>query len=151
MTVEQKVCVDVSLAVKWVVPEPDSPAADALLADWQQRELRMIAPRLFSAEVDSVIRKKVAVRGELTEEEGETAFAAVCRLPVSLVWHPAQRERAWQLAKEPDRTTVYDTTYLATAELFGCEFWTADEKLYNAVKDRLSYVRCIAELTPTSD
>ena len=44
---------------------------------------------------------------------------------------PGQRQRAWEIATDFGFATVYDATYLALAELQGCEFWTADERLFN--------------------
>ena len=54
---------------------------------------------------------------------------------------PGQRQRAWEIATDFGFATVYDATYLALAELRGCEFWTADERLVNQVKDTLSFVK----------
>jgi len=41
--------------------------------------------------------------------------------------------------------TVYDSLYLALAEASSLELVTADSKLYNAVKDRLHFVRLLSE------
>ena len=46
--------------------------------------------------------------------------------------------------------TFYDSTYLALAEHLGCEFWTADGRFYNAVKDSLSFVKWLAHYQPLS-
>jgi predicted nucleic acid-binding protein len=51
------------------------------------------------------------------------------------------RERAWEIATAFGFATVYDATYLALAELRGCEFWTADERLFNQVTDKLFFVK----------
>jgi predicted nucleic acid-binding protein len=34
---------------------------------------------------------------------------------------------------------------LSLAEEAGCEFWTADQKLYNAVKDRMPFVKWLGD------
>jgi predicted nucleic acid-binding protein len=52
-----------------------------------------------------------------------------------------QRQRAWEVAAVYGFATVYDATYLALAELRGCEFWTADERLFQRVKDTLTFVK----------
>ncbi|MBC8099768.1 MAG: type II toxin-antitoxin system VapC family toxin [Armatimonadetes bacterium] len=41
--------------------------------------------------------------------------------------------RAYELAEQLSLPTAYDAQYLAVAEHLGCDFWTADERLYNAV------------------
>lgn len=38
-------------------------------------------------------------------------------------------------------STIHDAHYLALAQTLDCEFWTADERLYNAVRDQLPWVR----------
>jgi predicted nucleic acid-binding protein len=54
-------------------------------------------------------------------------------------------ERAWQLATEFGRPTAYDTHYLALAEHLGCPFWTADQRLFNAVSDKLEWVHFLGD------
>ena len=50
------------------------------------------------------------------------------------------------LATRFNRPTAYDAKYLALAEMMNCEFWTADERLFNAVRDELSWVRWLGQL-----
>ncbi|MBI3942280.1 MAG: type II toxin-antitoxin system VapC family toxin [Chloroflexi bacterium] len=52
---------------------------------------------------------------------------------------------AWDLAQTLNRPRAYDTAYLALAQMQQCDFWTADEKLYNATKAHLPWVRWIGE------
>jgi predicted nucleic acid-binding protein len=48
--------------------------------------------------------------------------------------------RGLALATQFNRPTAYDAQYLAVAERLGCDFWTADERLYNAVNTQLAWV-----------
>ncbi len=57
---ESCVCVDASLVVKWLVDEPDSHRALALLEEWIVQGTRLIAPSLLDYEVGSVLRKLAA-------------------------------------------------------------------------------------------
>jgi len=145
MSQPKEVCVDASLAVKWVVKESYDEEALALLEKWRIGKVELIAPAFFEVEVDSIIRKKVAVRKTLTESEGDAAFELLRHLPIKIQSLPNQRQRAWELAKELAQSTIYDTTYLALAELSGCEFWTADKRLYNSVKNKLHFVKWLGE------
>ena len=52
--------------------------------------------------------------------------------------------RILELASQFKLPARYDAHYLALAEREQCEFWTADERLYNSVKDQLSWVRFMA-------
>src|SRR3954451_12271711 len=125
MTPRAEVCVDAGLAVKAVVDEPDSDRVDALFEEWAMAHMRVIAPAFFEAEADSILRKKAVLRQELTSEEAEGAFLDLQALPIEQLSLPAQRQRAWEIACEFGFPTVYDATYLALADLRGCEFWTA--------------------------
>jgi predicted nucleic acid-binding protein len=134
------ICIDASLALKLVLAEPDSPAARCLWAEWEEQEVDVVSPSLWAYEVTSVIRNKVH-RGKITSDEGERAFATIHKLGVRLIVPPDLHERAWEIAKRLNRPAAYDAHYLTLAQTLDCEFWTADERLYNAVKDQLPWVR----------
>ncbi|MBI5653900.1 MAG: type II toxin-antitoxin system VapC family toxin [Chloroflexi bacterium] len=42
---------------------------------------------------------------------------------------------------------VYDCYYLALAELMNCDLWTADERFYNSVKQKFTWVKWIGALS----
>lgn len=136
------ICVDASVALKLVLPEDHHDQAKGLFSDSSQKGIRLIAPVFFAFEVDSVIRNHVA-RGLLSEDAGDAAFDTLRSLPVRLVSDPDQRILAWQLAKQLDLPTIYDASYLALAQIRGCEFWTADQRLYRKVRSKLAFVRWI--------
>jgi len=148
MSLAQEVCVDASLAVKVVVTEPDSDKADALFGEWANEGKQLIAPAFFEVETDSILRQKVALRKELTPEQAEAAFAKLQTLPIQQMAVLGQRQRAWEMAVVYSFATVYDATYLALAELRGCEFWTADERLFHRVKDTLPFVKWLRNYIP---
>jgi len=148
MSPAKEVCVDASLAVKVAVTESDSDKADALFEEWSNEGMQLIAAVFFDVETDSILRQKVVLRKELTPEQAETAFVKLQALPIQQVSVPGQRQRAWEIATEFGFATVYDATYLALAELRGCEFWTADERLFNRVKNKLSFVKWLGNYVP---
>lgn len=137
-----RVCVDAGLVVKLVSPEEDSAHAEALFAHWKADSTEMVAPAFAAVEMDSVLRQKV-VRGELTQEVADAAFRVACQLPITYDTEMDYRERAWGIAKEFRFPQAYDAAYLALAEVRGCEFWTADRKLHERVKDKLGFVRLL--------
>ncbi len=142
----RKVCVDASLALKWVVQEEDSELAEDLLRQWQRRRVQLLAPALFLFEGQATLRKLV-YRKILTEQEGQEAwdhFSAVCgRLtfltPTDLL------ATAWEMARTYQRPTTYDAAYLALALLQGCELWTADRRLVKALNGRLPWVQFVGK------
>lgn len=134
------VCVDAGVLIKLVVAEEDSDRADALWEQWKEDGVKVVAPALLLFELTSVLRKKVH-RGLLEPEEGKRAFDTVHRLPVQVLAPSDLHRRAWELATRFNRPAAYDAHYLALAEMMNCEFWTADERLFNTVRDELSWVR----------
>src|SRR5260370_7707035 len=62
------VVVDASLALKWVLSEPDSSAAITLLAKWNTENTEVVAPALFAYEATNILYRQV-VTGKLTFHE----------------------------------------------------------------------------------
>ena len=60
--------------------------------------------------------------------------------PVDFHEDDALLKEAYELAGEFNRPRAYDAQYLALAKRLSCEFWTADERLFNAVKDKFPYI-----------
>jgi|GEM_PF-35310 len=139
------VVVDASFVLKLVLPEEHSDRVRRAWGKWVEQGVEVFAPYLLVYEVTSVLRHKV-FRGELAPEEGEAALLAIQAQGIRLL-HPEGLEQVtWRLAQEIERPTAYDTSYLALAELLGCELWTADMRLKNAAQGRLPYLRWIEEL-----
>jgi hypothetical protein len=51
----------------------------------------------------------------------------------------------WEL---PANQRIYDCFYVALAEREGVNFWTGDERLYNALATHLPFIRFIADYKP---
>ena len=141
------VCADASLALKLVLPEPDSALARALWEEWKAEHTLVIAPTLWEYEVTSVIRNRVH-RGQLPPDIEEEVFTTLHELPVQLMAPTGLHRRAWELARHFDRSAAYDAHYLALAEMAGCPFWTADERLFNTVREELDWVRWLGDFHP---
>lgn len=134
--------VDASLALKWVVEEPYSAEAKALLEHWRSHRKRLIAPALFLYEVTNVIAKRIQ-RGQLTLEQGREKLQFFLEAGPTLRQLGNLHLRALALMKQFRMTAAYDAHYLALAEWRRCECWTADERLWNTVKSELAWVRWI--------
>lgn len=140
-------CIDASLALKLVLPEPDSLTARALWQQWVAEQTVRVAPSLFLSEGISVIRNR-AYRKLITPEEAEELRSVFLSLPVQISAPDGLIERAWELATKFDRPNAYDSHHLALAEKFANEFWTADERLFNVVKNELGWVRYLGHFRP---
>jgi len=142
------VCVDSSIALKWVLQEDGSEEAERLLARWQQEQQKMVAPAHFYVEISSVLRQRTLRTGSDHLEPGEALDALVILLDSGVMIHSSLPNlccRALSLAEELGQPTTYDAHYLALAESEGCEFWTADDRLYQAVRERFPWVRLLGE------
>lgn len=135
-----QVCVDASLALMLLLPHDLTPQVDILWRAWVRRRIERVTAPLFFAEVSSVLRERV-FHSHIRPEEGDAAFMAFLRLNVQSVAPADLQQRAWSMAKKYDRPRTYDAQYLAVAAAVGCELWTGDQRLVNAVK--ASWVRWV--------
>jgi len=141
-----QVCVDASILLKLVLHEPDSPLAEALWHSWLATSQRPVAPPLLPFEITAVLRKHV-YRGTISQAYGVEALRQALAFDITLIAVPDLHQRAWDLATQLNRPTAYDAHYLALAEALGCEFWTADGRLYQAIQDRLSFVHWLGDFS----
>jgi predicted nucleic acid-binding protein len=125
-----------------VFPEQHHVAARAQLGLWQQLAIERLAPALFSLEVCSGLLKRCR-RNALAVGDAQSALslilAGVSIQPDDPVLAPRALEIAYQLAQR----NAYDSLYLALAEHEGCEYWTADQRLFNAAGSSFPFVNWI--------
>jgi predicted nucleic acid-binding protein len=143
------VVVDANLALKWVLLEEDSHTSMLLLDKWTDEGRRVIAPALFAYEVTNILYRQV-VSGKLTYDESrrglEKLFALEIRLEFSL--YKEVSTQAMEFAERFRLPATYDAHYLALAYAKQCECWTADRRLWNAVKRELDWVRWLGDYQP---
>ena len=139
------VCVDASFGIKIILAEEGSVGARSLWQSWIDNGIQIHAPPLYLSEAASAIRGQV-YRNLLTNEEGDQAFRALQAQPIAFSSPPEIHARAWNLAKKLNQPKVYDSYYLALAELLDCEFWTADERLFNSVRQQLPWVKWLGNI-----
>jgi predicted nucleic acid-binding protein len=103
----------------------------------------VLAPHLLGYEVTNALHRR-ALSGAISP--GDTARGVGDVLStVNLRSARSMHARALELARRLNRPATYDAHYLTLAEQEGCECWTADERLWNAVRETLPYVRWIGE------
>lgn len=129
--------VDASVAVKWLVDEPDRQAAQNLL----DSDERLVAPDFLIVEAGNVLWKKMR-RGELTVQQ---AIAGVRELPTyfeQLARSTPLVPRAVAIATQISHP-VYDCVYLACAERFEVPLVTADARFASTARARFSEAQVI--------
>ncbi|MFZ1490121.1 MAG: type II toxin-antitoxin system VapC family toxin [Ilumatobacteraceae bacterium] len=98
---------------------------------------RLAAPHLIDLEVTSAWRR-LAASGDLDPRRAQFALDDLRALRIQRVPHAALIARCWELR---DNLTVYDSAYVALAELMGARLLTADARLAGA-----SGLKCEIEL-----
>ena len=139
------VVVDANVAVKWVINEPDSDIALALLKEWTQNRFTILAPALLTYEVANVLFQNMR-QGRLNLIQAQEALKNVLSMRIDLEFleDASLSIQALALAQKFNLTATYDSHYLALAEREDCELWTADTKLWRAVEKTLPRVRLLA-------
>ena len=146
------VVVDTSIAIKWVLQESDSDIAETMLIEWSSNGVVILAPALLTYEVTNALYKK-ARKGEITFETAKEALTKVLLSGVALNFSQDSNlgRRAIELAGQFGLTATYDAHYLALAEREGCELWTADKRMWNSIRGKLTWVRWIGDYHSDED
>lgn len=119
------IVIDSSVALKWVLDEPESEAALALRSD------ELIAPSFWLAEAANALWRHARL-GQISAAEAQELFIDLTGAPVvSLPIEPHVRQ-ALGLAIEMDHP-IYDCLYLAAALHHRTEVVTADRRFASAV------------------
>lgn len=143
------VVVDTSVVIKWMIDEPDSATAVALVIKWFNEGTRIVAPALLAYEVANVLHQRVR-QGNITIEEAERTL--IYLLEEALILEFSQSAalsiRAMQLARLYSLPAAYDPHFLALAEREQCDYWTADARLLNAIGGKLPWLRRLSDYQP---
>jgi predicted nucleic acid-binding protein len=139
--------VDANFGVRSVVRGPHRARYDSFRHARRQRGDEFVAPTLWRYEATSALTKAVRF-GPLRPEDARASLALIESLGVRLIPPDEdQTRRAFEWTLRLGRAAAYDSFYLALAEQLGCEFWTADQRLYNAANR--PWVRWLDEPAPT--
>jgi len=144
------VVVDTSIVIKWVLNEPDSTIALALLNNWSRNGIAIHAPTLLLYELTNALYQHVRKNDE-TLDEAKQALVDAFLIDLELIpsLDISLSMRAMEFAHQHKLPATYDPHYLALAERENCEYWTADKRLWNSVKGKLSWVRWFGDYQPS--
>lgn len=132
------VVVDVSVAAKWVLPQPNEPFANEaglLLQAYIDGEIRVLVPDLFWAELGNVLWKWARV-GRCSPPVATAAMKSMCERDFTIVPSFALIEQALDIAITFQQT-MYDALYVALAVISKTHLVTADDKLVRALAPHL--------------
>jgi predicted nucleic acid-binding protein len=133
---------DSSVALKWVLAEPDSPKALKLRADFQAAVHELLAPDVFEVEVAHALTRAER-QGRIAAPQAGILWADILSTPPRLERSGALLPRAIQISSAA-RIGVYDCLYVALAEREGCQLVTADIRLVSSLH---TLFPCIVALT----
>lgn len=125
--------IDASVFIKAHIINPDQEHCLFLLN--KLKNSKILVPSLWFNEVTSVLAKLVHFR-QITPQESKDTLRLALTLDVEVVEpDKTQCQLALEWAFRLNRASAYDSFYLAIADSFEIPFWTADKRLYHALKD----------------
>ncbi|MDZ4685997.1 MAG: type II toxin-antitoxin system VapC family toxin [Planctomycetaceae bacterium] len=133
-----KYILDASVAVKWVLREPDSSKAIALRDDARNGVCELVVPETFPVEIAHALTRAER-RGVIPT--GDAMLKVVDILSTKLELHSCipLLPRAIKFSSQL-RIGVYDCLYVALAEREQCDLVTADLRLVSVVQNLISVV-----------
>jgi len=120
--VKQRIVVDASVVVKWLVPEDQSLKAVVL-----RDRFELAAPDLIHAEIVNILWKK-ARRGEISDTDASDGLKALRQADILLQRSEELAEQTFRLSRLIDHP-AYDCFYLCTAVHMSTVLVTADERM----------------------
>jgi predicted nucleic acid-binding protein len=115
------------------------------MTQWKQEGDTIYVPALWRYETTSTLTKLVYFK-DLTEAEAIRALDLIAALKVELIPPDSdQAQKAFEWTLRLRRAAAYDSFYLVLAETTTDGLWTADERLYNAIKELLPWVHWVGE------
>lgn len=108
----------------------------------QEQNYQIIAPTLFGYEITNVFHR-MSVAGQILPEEAEQLLEEALNLGITLYGDRALHERALALARSLNLRAAYDAHYLALSERLNAQFYTSDKRLFNSVKDTITWIHLV--------
>ncbi len=139
----QPTVIDASLALKWALDdEQHVQHALALRDDFLGKgRIQVFAPSLYIYEVINGITSAIR-RRRLERAQGEEVLQSLLLAEVAL--RMPSIDGIYGIALDYG-LSAYDSSYVSLAETLGTDFWTADRQLYDAVQEKLPWVKWIAD------
>ena len=125
-----KYVLDASVAVKWVLPEDDSPLAETLRDRIIAGDIDAVAPDTFPVEIAHALTRAER-RGTIPVGQASLGVRLILLDGPNVQPYLPLLPRAVELSSQK-RIGVYDCLYVALAEELDCELITADAKLVSA-------------------
>jgi predicted nucleic acid-binding protein len=136
------ICADANFIVRLLSDPPNAISYSNLWRQWKSAGDQIIAPTIYCYEVTNVFHR-MSLAGQISPEEAEQLLEEALNIGITLYGDKALHQRALALAKTLNLSAAYDAHYLALSERFNAEFYTSDKRLFNSVKDTLTWVHLV--------
>jgi predicted nucleic acid-binding protein len=113
------ICIDASVAAKWVLPEEHSDKALPLVTASIDAGKPLVAPPLLPVEVTNILRQHMVREGPALAD-ASALLTTVLAFPIRYAAPDGLHPRALEIAAAYNLPAVYDAHYLALAEHFAC-------------------------------
>jgi predicted nucleic acid-binding protein len=128
------VVVDASASLAWAIADEQAGPGPAHLLDmYYAAEVQLSAPSVWEYEVANAL-KVALIRGRATQAEALDGLGFLRGLGIQLAAFQPLADLSWDLAVER-RLSMYDASYLALAQLRGCELCTGDKRLAEVAQE----------------
>ncbi len=127
-----KYILDASVALKWVLKEPESDRARRLRDEFRQQIHELHVPESFLPEVGHALTRAER-KGLIQPPMAAAFFADILSTPPEFHSLIPLMPKAIELSSTT-RLGVYDCLYVVMAEREGCELLTADDRLVEVFK-----------------
>ena len=136
--------IDASVVLKWYLTDEEcGQEALSILAQHVAGDVALLAPTILPYEVLNALL--VAERMDrIAEGVTEEAFYGFMELEINFLDPFVDYPDILSLAR-PFLRSVCDASYMSLAKQNNIDFVTGDKRLYNAVKNKLKWVRWIGE------
>lgn len=142
MTMSKIICVDANFIVRLLSAPPNVISYNNLWRQWKSAGDQVIAPTIYCYEVTNVFHR-MSFTGQISAEEAEQLLEEALNLGIILYGDKALHQRTLILARSLNLSATYDAHYLALSERFDAEFYTSDKRLFNSVKDTISWIHLV--------
>ena len=130
------VVIDCSVAAKWFVGGHHWEKALSILKSHRTETLTLLAPDFIQVELANVLWK-LQRGGHLKLQFAQEALNEFSTIEITYTVATELLADAFALAVKHKRS-VYDSLYIALSVRAGCPMITADERLYNSIKENFT-------------
>ena len=122
---------DASVIIKWFTQEEKREQAIELREKYINGEIEIVVPDIILYEISNALRFNPNFQEKDIKEAIQSLFDIEIEIIVPI---PEILQKSADVAYSKN-ITIYDAAYIALAQLIDFDFVTADEKLYEKIKD----------------